>query len=85
MWRLKIGDGGKNPYIFTTNNFVGRQIWEFDSETGSVEEEAQIEAVRQDFYKNRFKFKACGDQLWRFQVLFVYYSHQNLKYSYTLL
>ncbi|ESW19794.1 hypothetical protein PHAVU_006G156000 [Phaseolus vulgaris] len=69
MWRLKIGDGGKNPYIFSTNNFVGRQIWEFDSEAGTDEERAQVEAARQDFYQNRFKLKACGDRLWRFQIL----------------
>jgi hypothetical protein len=30
MWMLKIAEGGKYPYIFSTNNFVGRQIWEFD-------------------------------------------------------
>ncbi|GLT54381.1 hypothetical protein SLA2020_275840 [Shorea laevis] len=28
MWRLKIAEGGKDPYIFSTNNFVGRQIWD---------------------------------------------------------
>jgi len=78
MWRLKIGDGGKNPYIFSTNNFVGRQIWEFDSEAGTDEERAQVEAARQDFYQNRFKLKACGDRLWRFQVLLLYYLNQNL-------
>ncbi|KAL9320900.1 hypothetical protein ACSQ67_012739 [Phaseolus vulgaris] len=69
MWRLKIGDGGKNPYIFSTNNFVGRQIWEFDSEAGTDEERAQVEAARQDFHQNRFKLKACADRLWRFQIL----------------
>jgi len=24
MWRLKINDGGKDPYIFSLNNLVGR-------------------------------------------------------------
>ncbi|KAG5043197.1 hypothetical protein AAZV13_03G090000 [Glycine max] len=69
MWRLKIADGGKDPYIFSTNNFVGRQTWEFDPEAGTPEERAQVEAARQNFYNNRFKFKACGDLLWRFQIL----------------
>lgn len=68
MWRLKIADGGNDPYIFSTNNFVGRQTWEFDSEAGTAEERAQIEAARQNFYENRFMVKACGDRLWRFQV-----------------
>ncbi|KAK7332259.1 hypothetical protein VNO80_29008 [Phaseolus coccineus] len=69
MWRLKIGDGGKDPYLFSTNNFVGRQTWEFDSEAGTAEERAQVEAARQDFYQNRFKLKACADRVWRFQIL----------------
>jgi len=69
MWRLKIADGGKSPYIFSTNNFVGRQIWEFDSEARSDEERAQVEEARLHFHQNRFQRKACGDRLWRFQVL----------------
>ncbi|KAK7271592.1 hypothetical protein RJT34_27627 [Clitoria ternatea] len=69
MWRLKIGDGGKSPYIFSTNNFIGRQTWEFDPEAGTPQERAQVEAARQHFYDNRFQFKACADLLWRFQIL----------------
>ncbi|KAI7998673.1 Beta-amyrin synthase 1 [Camellia lanceoleosa] len=32
MWRLKVATGGGpyEPYLYSTNNFVGRQIWEFD-------------------------------------------------------
>ncbi|XP_050873969.1 mixed-amyrin synthase-like isoform X3 [Lathyrus oleraceus] len=69
MWKLKIGDGGKDPNIFSTNNFVGRQTWEFDPDAGTCEEKAQVEAARQHFYDNRFKVKACSDLLWRFQIL----------------
>jgi len=68
MWRLKIGDGGKNPYIFSTNNFLGRETWEFDPETSTIEERTQVKAACENFYKNRFKTRACGDRLWRFQV-----------------
>jgi beta-amyrin synthase len=71
MWRLKIADGGKDPNIFSTNNFVGRQIWEFDPHAGTLEEIAQVEAARQHFYDNRSKVKPCGDLLWRFQVTLI--------------
>ncbi|KAI9159610.1 hypothetical protein LWI28_000157 [Acer negundo] len=69
MWRLKIAEGGNNPYIFSTNNYVGRQIWEFDPEAGSPEEVAQVEEARQNFYKNRHQVKPSSDLLWRFQFL----------------
>ncbi|PNX86169.1 beta-amyrin synthase [Trifolium pratense] len=69
MWRLKIADGGNDPYIFSTNNFVGRQTWEYDPHAGTQEERAQVEEARRNFYDNRFKVKPCGDLLWRFQVL----------------
>jgi beta-amyrin synthase len=68
MWKLKIADGGNDPYIFSTNNFVGRQIWEYDPEAGTPKERAQVEEARLNFYNNRFKVKSCGDLLWRFQV-----------------
>ncbi|XP_057456793.1 beta-amyrin synthase-like [Lotus japonicus] len=69
MWRLKIGEGGNDPYLFSTNNFVGRQTWEFVPDAGSPEEHAQVEAARHNFFNNRFHVKACSDLLWRFQVL----------------
>ena len=68
MWKLKIAEGGNEPYIFSTNNFVGRQIWEFDPEAGSPEERSEVEEVRQNFYKNRYQIKPSGDLLWRMQV-----------------
>ena len=53
MWRLKIGEGSKDPYLFSTNNFTGRQTWAFDPEAGTPEERAVVEEARQNFYKNR--------------------------------
>ncbi|KAF3450091.1 hypothetical protein FNV43_RR06171 [Rhamnella rubrinervis] len=70
MWKLKFGgDIGKEAYLFSTNNFHGRQIWEYDPDAGSAEERAEVEEARQHFYQNRFKVKACSDHLWRFQLL----------------
>ncbi|GLT69672.1 hypothetical protein SLA2020_418060 [Shorea laevis] len=45
MWRLKIADGGSDPYIYSTNNFVGRQTWEFDPQAGSPQERAEVEEL----------------------------------------
>ncbi|XP_057536363.1 beta-amyrin synthase-like isoform X1 [Amaranthus tricolor] len=70
MWRLKIGEGANYPYLFSTNNFVGRQTWEFDPSYGT--EEAAIEEVeeaRRNFFNNRFQVKACRDHIWRLQFL----------------
>ncbi|KAH7515218.1 hypothetical protein FEM48_Zijuj10G0003700 [Ziziphus jujuba var. spinosa] len=53
MWRLKVAYGGKDPNIFTTNEFVGRQIWEFDPDAGTDEERAQVEDARRHFTNNR--------------------------------
>ncbi|XP_034695887.1 beta-amyrin synthase-like [Vitis riparia] len=69
MWRLKVADGGNDPYIYTTNNFVGRQIWEFDPDCGTPEERAEVEAARENFWKNRFQVKPSSDLLWRMQFL----------------
>ncbi|KAG5025511.1 hypothetical protein JHK82_021410 [Glycine max] len=69
MWRLKIANGGKDPYIFSTNNFLGWEIWEFDPEACIEEEKAEVEAARENFYDNLFNFRACGDRLWWFQVI----------------
>ena len=69
MWRLKIGEGTNNPYLFSTNNFTGRQTWEFDPNAGTPEERAEVEATRQNYFKNRHKIKPCSDLLWQMQVV----------------
>ncbi|KAJ9175149.1 hypothetical protein P3X46_013730 [Hevea brasiliensis] len=69
MWRLKIAEGGNDPYLYSTNNYVGRQIWEFDPDAGTPEERAQVEELHQNFYKNRYQVKPSGDLLWRMQFL----------------
>nr|QYO90092.1 beta-amyrin synthase [Sicyos edulis] len=69
MWRLKIADGGNDPYIYSTNNFIGRQTWEFDPNAGTPEERAQVEQARLDFYQNRYQVRSSADLLWRMQFL----------------
>nr|AIK19223.1 triterpene synthase [Eugenia uniflora] len=69
MWRLKIAEGEDGPCLYSTNNYVGRQIWEFDPEAGTLEERAEVEAARRHFYDHRHQVKPCGDLLWRMQFL----------------
>ncbi|KAJ6859056.1 beta-amyrin synthase-like isoform X3 [Populus alba x Populus x berolinensis] len=69
MWRLKIAEKGSNPYIFSTNDFVGRQIWEYDRNAGTPEEREQVEEARRNFTKNRSKVKPSSDLLWQYQIL----------------
>ncbi|PHU07863.1 Beta-amyrin synthase [Capsicum chinense] len=69
MWKLKIAEGQDGPYLYSTNNYVGRQTWEFDPNAGTVEEWAEIEEARQQFRKNRHKVKPSSDLLWRMQFL----------------
>lgn len=67
MWKLKIAEGG-DAWLRTTNEHVGRQIWEFDPKAGSPEELAEIETVRQHFWDHRFEKKHSSDLLMRIQV-----------------
>ncbi|OAO96971.1 hypothetical protein AXX17_AT4G17940 [Arabidopsis thaliana] len=70
MWKLIIGSkAGDDIHLFSTNNYVGRQIWEFDAKAGSPEELAEVEEARQNFTDNRSHFKASADLLWRMQFL----------------
>ncbi|KAH0775180.1 hypothetical protein KY290_012317 [Solanum tuberosum] len=69
MWKLKIAKGQDDPYLYSTNNYVGRQTWEFDPNAGTIEEQAEIEKARQHFWNNRYKVKPNSDLLWRMQFL----------------
>ncbi|KAI7999662.1 Dammarenediol II synthase [Camellia lanceoleosa] len=71
MWKLKIAAGNK-PYFFSTNNYTGRQIWEFDPNAGRPEERAAVEEAR-DEYKKTFKQDRasalpCADLFMRMQL-----------------
>ncbi|GAY68628.1 hypothetical protein CUMW_265590 [Citrus unshiu] len=69
MWRLKIGDHRtkNDPYIFSTNNHVGRQIWEFDPDADSPEELAEVEGARLNYFNNRFNVKNSSNLIWQIQ------------------
>ncbi|CAM8921713.1 unnamed protein product [Rhodiola kirilowii] len=69
MWKLKIAERGSDPYIYSTNNFVGRQVWEFDHQETDPQRLAQVEAARLNFYNNRHNVKPNSDLLWRMQFL----------------
>lgn len=69
MWKLKIAQG-LGPYLYSTNNFVGRQIWEFEPDAGTPEDREQIEKARNDYCNNRRQgVHPCGDMLMRMQVI----------------
>lgn len=68
MWKLTIAEGQNGPYLYSTNNYVGRQIWKFDANGGTIEERAETEKARQQFWDNRHKVKPNSDLLWRKQV-----------------
>jgi len=68
-WKLRIGaKAGDDPHLCTTNNYLGRQIWEFDTNACSPEELFEVEKARRNFSDNRSQYKASADLLWRMQV-----------------
>nr|GLL30207.1 dammarenediol II synthase-like [Ipomoea trifida] len=69
MWKLKIGEGG-GAYMYSTNNYIGRQIWEYEPNAGTPEEEEAFEKARKEFSKQRHKgHHTCGDLFMRKQMI----------------
>ncbi|XP_058203427.1 dammarenediol II synthase-like isoform X1 [Rhododendron vialii] len=67
MWKLKVAEG-QGLRLYSTNNFIGRQIWEFDPAAGTPEEREAIEKARDDYWKNRSRVHPSGDVLMRMQL-----------------
>ncbi|KAF7150382.1 hypothetical protein RHSIM_Rhsim02G0210200 [Rhododendron simsii] len=67
MWKLKVAEG-RGPWLYSINNFVGRQIWEFDPDAGTPEEREAVEKARDDYQKNKSRVRAGGDVLMRLQI-----------------
>ncbi|KAF3787560.1 Cycloartenol Synthase [Nymphaea thermarum] len=67
MWRLKVAEGAGDPWVRTTNNHVGRDVWEFDPNFGSQEDRKAVEEARANFTKHRFEKKHSSDLIMRMQ------------------
>lgn len=65
MWRLRIAEGGGDPWLRTKNGHVGRQVWEFDA---AAEPDPDVEAARRRFTERRHELKHSADLLMRLQV-----------------
>ncbi|XP_047249581.1 lupeol synthase isoform X2 [Capsicum annuum] len=67
MWKLRIAQG-EGAWLTSSNNYIGRQHWEFDEESGTPQERDVVDEMRQNFTKNRFLHKQSADLLMRMQL-----------------
>ncbi|XP_021315532.1 cycloartenol synthase isoform X2 [Sorghum bicolor] len=65
MWRLRITEGGGDPWLRTKNAHVGRQVWEFDA---AADPDPAVDAARQAFVDTRHHLKHSADLLMRIQL-----------------
>ncbi|CAN6251496.1 unnamed protein product [Urochloa humidicola] len=79
MWRLRVSEGG-DPWLRSTNGFLGRAVWEFDPGHGMPEEHAEVEKMRREFTENRFNKRESSDLLMRMQCAKQNGNQQGLPY-----
>ncbi|KAB5560415.1 hypothetical protein DKX38_005372 [Salix brachista] len=68
MWKLEEAER-HDPWLVSTNNFVGRHVWKFDPDLGTPEERAEVEKAREKFSQNRSHVKASSDVLKNLQLI----------------
>jgi hypothetical protein len=69
MWRLTTCyNQENNPFLTSTNEHQGRQVWVFDKEAGSDEDRREISSLREAFTANRLTQKHSSDELLRKQM-----------------
>ncbi|KAF2305432.1 hypothetical protein GH714_005241 [Hevea brasiliensis] len=68
MWKLEVAKGD-DSLLFSTNNFVGRQVWKFDRDYGTLKELEQLQKARENFSQNRFQVKASSDVFKNLQLI----------------
>lgn len=73
MWKLVTSTSPTtDPNIRSHNNFIGRQIWEYDAEAGSPQQRQNVENARKAFVRGREGpggKNHSGDELLRLQAL----------------
>ncbi|KAB2060807.1 hypothetical protein ES319_A10G044200v1 [Gossypium barbadense] len=70
MWKLEIAEGN-GPWLLSTNNFVGRQIWKFDNEASSISkgQGTQTQYFQPNFNSHRHRVRPSSDMLKNFQLI----------------
>jgi len=66
MWKLRCSVGGDENLV-SLNDFIGRQVWEYDPNGGTPKERANVEAAQKEFWENRRTKKHSSDELMRMQ------------------
>ncbi|WCJ27412.1 Lupeol synthase [Euphorbia peplus] len=69
MWKLEVATGNEDPLLFSTNNFIGRQVWSFHPDAGTPNELEQIKTARDNYTRNRFQVKASSDVFKNLQLI----------------
>ncbi|XP_065878399.1 beta-amyrin synthase-like [Euphorbia lathyris] len=69
MWKLEVATGNEDPLLFSTNNFLGRQVWDFHPNLGTADQLQQIQTARDNYTRNRFQVKASSDVFKNLQLI----------------